>query len=130
MASAPKPGSAGTTEGNEKVEALEKRTTLRLKTSSGEVIERSIRLDAVNFRERAAVRKATGLAFEEFMGDGDGVHIGLDTVQVWWWLAKRAENPMCTLDQALDEWPPMDEIDENTFDVIQDDGQDDDDPEA
>jgi hypothetical protein len=98
-------------------------TIMKLKTASGEVIERSLRINAIPFGERAAVRKATGMPFEAFLGDEDGVRVGLDTIQVWWWLAMRADNPLATLDQALGEWP--DEIEENTFDVVMDDGEDD-----
>lgn len=122
MAKAPKPGGAGTTGGDEKVDALQATTIMRLKTPNG-LVERSIRLGAVNFRERAAVRKATGMAFESFLGDADGAQIGLDTIQVWWWLAMRGENPMASLDQALAEWPDV--VDADSFEVIQDDGEDD-----
>lgn len=127
MAKAPKPGGSGTTGGEAKIEALQRRIIMRLKSASGEVIERELRLETVPFSERVAVRKATGLAFESFLGS-DGEQVGLDTVQVWWWLAKRGENPMATLDQALAEWP--DDVTAETFDIVEDDGQEDEDPEA
>ncbi len=122
MATAPKPGSAGTSGGDEKVAAAKKRIIMRLKTEDGEVIERSFRPDSVPFREQLLVYKETGLAFESFF-PSDDMQVGLVTLKIWWWLACRGVNPMCSLDQAAAMWP--DALDENTFEVLDDDGEDD-----
>ncbi len=127
MASAPRPGSAGTTGGDSKARAASTTITLTLRPAEGEPIVRTFRPGAVPFSERLIVRKATGLPFEAFASGEDGV--GLDTIQVWWWLAARGDNPLCTLEQALSEWPA--EVDEDTFDITVDDGTaEDDSPEA
>lgn len=123
MAQAPIPGKTpGTTAANEKVDAGKKRIIMRLKTEDGEVIERSFRPAAVPFREQLLVYKETGLAFESFFPDDD-MRVGLVTLKIWWWLACRGVDPMCTLDRAVAMWPEA--VDENTFEVIDDDGEDD-----
>ena len=55
--------------------------------------------------ERSAVRKATGgLSFETYW-DGE-TSIGLDSLQIMWWLARRANGEATlSLDTAVDEWP-------------------------
>lgn len=128
MAKAPKPGGAGTTGGEEKIDAAKKRIIMRLKTDEGEVVERSFRPGMVPFREQLLVYKETGMSFESFFPDGE-MQVGMAMLKVWWWLGCRAQNPMCTLDQAAAMWPPH--IDENTFEVIDDDGEPEvEDPEA
>ena len=110
------------------VAAQQRRVTLQMKSASGEVLEYSLRPDAIPFRERALVRKATGLPYESFLGDEEGESVGLDTIQIWWWLAKRGSNPLCTLDQALADWP--DDIEPESFNILMDDGVEESDPEA
>lgn len=152
MATAPRPGSAGTTGGDEAVKAAKQTvtillrkpvpegtegalTTLERKTDGGgtetvtvppyvEVV-RTLNIGAVPFKERMVVRRATGMPFETFMVNDYGVSVGLDTIQVWWWLASRAEGGQTiTLDRAIAEWP--DAVTGDTFEIIHDDGEDDD----
>jgi hypothetical protein len=63
----------------------------------------------IPFSERLVVRKATGLPFEAFLGeieDGGANKIGLDTLIVLWWLARRAGGEwQLTLTRAEEEWP-------------------------
>lgn len=125
MAKAPRPGSAGTTGGDEKVKAARQTVAITLRHPDHDPITRTLCLGSVPFRERAVVRKATGMPFETFMVNDEGASIGLDTVQVWWWLATRAEKgPMVSLDKALADWP--EEITGDTFGIDFDDGEDDD----
>ena len=57
------------------------------------------------FAERGAVRKATGGLPIESYWDGN-LSVGIDSIQVLWWLARRASGePGLGLDAALDDWP-------------------------
>jgi hypothetical protein len=72
---------------------------------------RRIAIGNIPLKEKLLVRKATGLAFENLLGDGD--NIGEDSIIVLWWLAGRAEgNAFLTLDQVDAAWPrPLTEND-------------------
>lgn len=81
----------------------------------------------VPFGERLAVRKATGIPYEAFLGGED--KIGLDSVQVLWWLGRRASGePGLTFDAALAEWPDLTTEDSLTVQI--DEPGDDPSPEA
>ena len=77
--------------------------------------------------ERLIVRKATGgLSFESFW-NGEQT-IGLDSLQVLWWLARRGGGEwQLTLTRAVEDWPADLSIDE--IEVTTDDPEGDD-PEA
>ena len=76
----------------------------------------------VPFRERLLVRKATGMPYEGLVGDD--TTIGLDSVQVLWWLARRAAGEvLLTLDRAIADFPD-DLDDEGAIDVDVNDGAD------
>ncbi len=59
----------------------------------------------LTFDEKQVVRKATGgVAFESYWAGA--ASIGIDSVQVLWWLARRAGGERTlTLTQVLDQWP-------------------------
>lgn len=103
MAKAPRPGSAGTSGGDEKIAAASQKVTITLHHPDRGDIVRTLNLGSVPISERLVVRKATGLPLEAFMAGEDA--IGIDTVQVWWWLGCRALNPLTTLEQAVADWP-------------------------
>lgn len=75
------------------------------------VVEITIRGQSCRFapgnlpmQERLAVRKQTGLPFEAFWGGDD--RIGLDSVLVLWWIARRQSGErQLTFDQAVREFP-------------------------
>ena len=120
-----RPGSAGTTGGKAKVAEAGRTIRMTLRHPDRDAITRRFRPNAVPIRERLIVRKVTsGIPFEAFMPDENGFGVGVDTMQIWWFLAKRGENPMATFDQAMAEWP--DEITEDTFDVVVEGGDDED----
>lgn len=125
MAKAPRPGSAGTTGGDEKVDAAAQTVTITLHHPERGDITRALNIGSLPFGERIAVRKATGLPFEAFMA-GEAA-IGIDTLQVWWWLASRTESPLLTLDAAIAEWPEP--VTADTF-TVETGTLEDDDPEA
>jgi hypothetical protein len=81
----------------------------------------------VPISERLIVRKATGLPFEQFIGGED--KIGLDSIMVLWWLARRGEgDTFLTLDQAAADF---DDISPDEIAVMVDEPDDSaDDPEA
>lgn len=121
MASAPRPDGPGTTAGNEKVDAARSCITITIRGES-----RQFRPGALTFAERAIVRKATGLPVESYFGDESS--IGEDSIQVMWWLAGRSTDPFLTLTKVLDAWPAA--LGPEDFDVVVDDGEGDDSPEA
>lgn len=100
MASAPTPGVGRR---QEEVKAAKQVATLTVK---GET--HTLALNNIPIRERAAVRKATGLPLEHFFGgvQGNSDLVGLDSFQIMWWLARRADGePNLTLEQVEAEWP-------------------------
>ena len=125
MAKAPRPGSAGTSSGDEKVTAASQTVTMTVRHPDRGEITRSLNIGSVPFGERVAVRKVTGLPFEAFMAGETAV--GLDTLQVWWWLAKRTEDPLASIDSACAEWPEAVTADAFTVEIATPEA---DDPEA
>lgn len=96
MATAPVPGAGKRNEANKAAKQIAIIT-------AGERVVR-FAFNNVPMKERLIVRKATGLPFENFMAGENS--IGLDTLQIWYWLGRRAEgNAQLTLDRALEEWP-------------------------
>jgi hypothetical protein len=78
------------------------------------------------FAERAACRKQAGMPLEAFWSDES--QIGLDSVQVLWWLARRAGGETgLLLDDALADFPTDLTVDEIKFEVVEPDESD---PEA
>lgn len=131
-AKAPKPGGAGTTGGKEKIEAARQEITITLKRprpgpdgSERAPITRSLHPSLVPLDERVAVRRRLRIPYEDFLVSEGMDVIGLDTIQVFWWLATRAESGTpVTLDKAMEDWP--DELSSDVFEVVFDDGEDDD----
>lgn len=107
MAKAPIPGA-----GKRKQEAEEAKKVVRLRIRDE---ERSLAVSNVTLKDRLLVRKATGLPFEAFFGE---VEFGLDSLQVIWWLAGRAEgDAFLTLKKVEEEWP--DDLDEGDIDLVE-----------
>jgi hypothetical protein len=93
-------------------------------TIRGESLDLAVGLLPIS--ERLQVRKATGLPFEDFVG-GDN-KIGLDSVLVLWWLARRAnDEPNLSWAEAVDQFPTDLTEGDVTVDVDEPDG---DSPEA
>ena len=68
----------------------------------------------VSFKERTVVRAATGYPLEFYMAGQDKV--GLDSLQIILWLARRAcGEPFLTLDTACEQFP----TDINAFEVTE-----------
>lgn len=69
----------------------------------------TIALNIIPISERLVVRKATGLPLEAFVGEveiGGAGKIGLDTVMVLWWLARRANGERnLSWGAAVHQWP-------------------------
>ena len=97
MATAPRPGAGRRQKATEAAQRV-----LRI-TVCGET--RTLAPDNLPFSEQVAVRKACGgLPFSAFWGDGPTV--GVDSLQVMWWLARRANGePSLQLATVLEEWP-------------------------
>lgn len=114
MAKAPKPGSAGTTGGEEKAQEAQRAIKLTIRDES-----RTLRPGALNFQTRAIVRKATGLPLGQWLADMDE-----DSLRVIWWLAGRQEgDAFLTFDQVNADWPDdltPDEFDLDRIDVAED----------
>lgn len=114
MAKAPRPGSAGTTSGEEKVEAAKQ--TLRL-TIRGET--REVRPGLIDFRTRTLVRKATGLPLSDWMTSFD-----LDTIRVLWWLGGRESQPFLTFEKSNETFPDDLGADDIDFEQVTPDDED------
>ena len=69
----------------------------------------TLALNNIPLKERLIVRKATGLPLEAFVGEveDEGANkLGLDTLIVLWWLARRANGEwQLTFTRAGEEWP-------------------------
>jgi len=117
MAKAPTPGSAGTTGGNEMAASASMKITITVRGES-----HSLRPNSIPISERAAVRRATGSPLELFLADTEGnAAVGLDTIMVLWWLAKRGTDPLLTLARVEAEWPA--DLTPDDIDVTIDDGE-------
>ena len=111
MATAPAPGAG------KRAEAIESARRLMTITVRGHDPV-TIAPGNVPFKERLLVRKATGLPYDAFMGDGD--RIGLDSVQVLWWLGRRAAGEvLLTLNHALADFELLGDLDELDEDAVQ-----------
>lgn len=122
MASAPRPGGAGTSKAVEQVEAA--KTVMKIRI--GDHAPVTIAPGLIPLGEKLIVRKALGLPFEAFAGDDD--HIGEDSIAVMWWLARRANGePMLTWTQVEADWPSGLTPDDIDVDVSDGEGED---PEA
>lgn len=121
MATAPRPGA-----GRRKAAQQAAQRVLRV-TISGDT--RTLAPDNIPFAEQVAVRKACGgLPFSAFWGGGD--LIGEDSLQVLWWLARRANGePNLQLRTVLDEWPNPLQPDDFQVELVEPD-EEDVDPEA
>lgn len=129
MAAAPRPGVSkreAQTEADQQVMTITIKRPIR---HGDRLVAESHRIapGLVSMRERMICRKATGLPFEAFWVED---RIGLDSLMVLWWLARRANGEATlTYDQAADEFPvdlQADELDVS-MDVPDDEA---DDPEA
>lgn len=97
MAKAPTPGV-----GKRAADSAATRRTLEI-TLCGE--EKTVALNNLSFRERAQVRKETGGLPLEAYWAGE-LTIQSDSLQVVWWLARRANaEPNLRLHQVVAEWP-------------------------
>jgi len=99
MATAPKPGA-----GRRAAQRKAAQRVLRI-TVCGDT--RTLAPDNIPFGEQIAVRKACGgLPFSAFWGGGSTV--AEDSLQIMWWLARRANGePALQLQTVLDEWPEV-----------------------
>lgn len=97
MASAPTPGV-----GKQLESANVARTIFKL-TVRGET--KSIAPFNLPLKEDLLLAKATGgMSIESLLGDE--THIGLRTIKILWWLARRASGEwQLTLERAWEEWP-------------------------
>lgn len=120
MATAPRPGT-----GRRRQATQQAQRVLRI-TVSGETY--AFCPDNIPFAEQIAVRKACGgLPFSAFWG-GE-LTVGVDSLQIMFWLARRASGePNLQLQTILDEWP--DTLDPADFEVVlEEPDETDDDPE-
>lgn len=94
----------GVGERNEAAKAARQILTITLR---GE--PHTLAINNIPLKERLIVRKATGLPVESFIGEieaGGATKIGLDSLIVLWWLARRANGEwQLTLTAAEAEWP-------------------------
>jgi len=120
MATAPRPGAA------KKVAAQKAAARILRITVCGET--RTLCPDNMPFDEQVAVRKACGgLPFTAFWGGG--ATVAEDSLQIMWWLARRANGePGLQLGTVLNEWPEV--LNPDDFGVELDEpGDEDTDPE-
>ena len=114
MATAPTPGI-----GRREAAADSAQVTLAI-TVCGET--RHLAPNNLTFEERAAVRKATGFPFAVYWGGEQ--QVDMDSVQVLWWLARRASGePTLPLPDVLAAWPATIGPDDLNLEVV-DDGDD------
>ena len=72
----------------------------------------------LSFAERTIVRKATGMPFESYFSE-----IGQDSVEVAWWLARRAAGePGLTLEKSVDQMRLAEAVEADEFELVVDDG--------
>lgn len=118
MTGAPTPGVG---EHKERVEAAQTVVTITVRGEAHSLAPLNLPL-----QEALICRKATGLPLEAFYSGEQS--IGMDSVKVLWWLARRAGGEFSlTLDRAWGEWPDDLGVDEFTVEVNEPGG---DDPEA
>lgn len=121
MATAPRPGAGRRQQATQAAQRV-----LRI-TVCGET--RTLAPDNLPFDEQIAVRKSCGgLPFSAFWG-GEST-VGLDSLQIMWWLARRANGePRLALATVLEEWPET--LNPDDFSVELDEPDEEDiDPEA
>lgn len=121
MAKAPKPGSF-----DSEAQPPSKTTSKFRIGFGGTVLEMPT---SIPFKERFAVRAATGLPLGQFWG---GEHkLDEDSFVILWWLARRYNGePRLNLNAVIDTWPDEIDSDDLIFEIVEDDGDEDtDDPE-
>lgn len=110
MAQAPTPGVG------QRAEAADAARQVMTITVRGRSL--SFAFNNIPILELARVRKETGLSFEAYWAGETS--IGMDSLQVLWWLARRASGELqLTLQQTVDEWPA--DLDEDDISVAVDD---------
>ena len=116
MANAPRPGAGKRAQARKAAQRI-----LRI-TVCGET--RTLAPDNLPFSEQVAVRKACGgLPFSAFWGEGPT--IAEDSLQIMWWLARRANGePSLQLATVLDEWPEVLNPDDFTVELDTPDDED------
>lgn len=73
----------------------------------------TLALNLVSMNERMAVRKATGIPYDNFVAEDQ---IGTDSIMVLWWLGRRANGePTLSYTDAAAEFPT--DLDADKFDV-------------
>lgn len=81
-------------------------------------------------KEKMAVRLATGLPFEAFVGT-NSKQVGEDSLAVLWWLARRRNGePALAWEQAEAQWPANVNVDQLALEVIDDEDGVDETPES
>lgn len=102
MASAPAPGV-----GKRAANAVASQFLLSIRIQGGETYR--LAYNIIPVKERMLVRKETGLPLEAFVGEiaaGGANKIGMDTLVLFWWLARRAAGETdLRFNDAADEWP-------------------------
>ena len=84
---------------------------------------------AISFKERFAVRAATGLPLGQFWG-GE-TKLDEDSFMILWWLARRYNGePRLSLDSVMETWPENLSSDDIDFHLVTDDEGSTDDPES
>jgi hypothetical protein len=113
MANAPTPGI-----GVQKEEAAAAKQIMTI-TIRGE--SHQLAIGNISFKDRLLLRKETGgLSFESFYAGETAV--GLDSIMVLWWLARRADGEIqLTLERSNAEFPT--DLGEDDFDVEIEDGK-------
>jgi len=101
MAQAPPPGAGDRAES---ADAAKQILTITVREET-----RTLAVNNIPLSERLIVRKATAMPLEAFVGEIEDIganKVGLDTIVVLWWLARRANGePMLTYKKVCDEWP-------------------------
>lgn len=122
MARAPKPGSF-----DQQIESGRTKPSSVFRMSfGGTTLEMPT---AIPFKEKFAVRAATGLPLSQFWG-GE-FKIDVDSFAVLWWLNRRYNGePTLAWERVAETWPDDLTPDDITFEVIEDDGEPTDDPES
>ena len=130
MAKAPKPGVSKRQESAEAARQIMTITVRGATDRKGRPIDEThtLAIGIIPMRERVICRKATGLPVESFVAHED--RIGLDSIAILWWLARRANGEInLRYEQAMDEWPKQ--IGEDDIEVeVEEPDEDADDPEA
>lgn len=122
MATAPKPGSLDEAGGAVRPKSG---SFFRLRMG-GTTLEMPT---AIPFKEKFAVRAATGLPLGQFWGGQ--FKIDEDSFMILWWLARRHNGERTlSLEALMSTWPEDLSEDDVGFDVIEDDGEPTDDPES